>query len=159
MTDHPSPHPGRLPREPGVLEELALADCLRLLSAHSLGRLAFNRPTGPVIIPLNYVWHDQTIIFRTSPTTAWVTSLRHAPAAFEVEDINTSDHSGWTVLVQGVTSYTDADQLPPEVTQRLQPWPAGERTQHVSLSATSITGRRLRPWWAVSHDVTDFSGY
>ena len=41
--------------------------CQELLQSQSVGRVAWQAADGPQILPVTYVWHDGTIIFRTSP--------------------------------------------------------------------------------------------
>jgi len=133
------------PRRPGVLEDIPGDECVAHLEGARLGRVAFVRSTGPVVIPVNYVWSEGRIIFRTSPAISWVWVLRHGSAAFEVEDIDEVTHSGWTVLVQGRVAHLEPKDVTSRAVQDLRPWAAGERSLHVAITPTSITGRRLRP--------------
>ncbi|MFD0664078.1 pyridoxamine 5'-phosphate oxidase family protein [Thermocatellispora tengchongensis] len=48
-----------------ALEELEEAECLRLVSGGGIGRVAFGGPSGPVVLPVNYVVRDGAIVFRT----------------------------------------------------------------------------------------------
>lgn len=98
-----------------------------------------------MVIPLNYVWSEGRVIFRTSPNNSWVWVLRRGPAAFEVENIDEVTHSGWTVLVQGRAAHLDPTELTDPAIGDLRPWAAGERPLHIAITPTSITGRRLRP--------------
>ncbi|HYJ70465.1 MAG TPA: pyridoxamine 5'-phosphate oxidase family protein [Nocardioidaceae bacterium] len=133
------------PRPPSVLEDIAGDECVALLESASLGRVAFVRSTGPVVIPVNYVWSEGRLIFRTSPNNSWVWVLRHGSAAFEVEDIDEVTHSGWTVLVQGQATHLDPKEVIDPAIQHLRPWAAGERPLHIAITPASITGRRLLP--------------
>jgi hypothetical protein len=148
MRDRHEMVPQRLVGAPSVPEDMPVEECRGLLGTRHLGRVAVIRPSGPIIIPVNYVWSAGQVIFRTSRGNSWATALRHGPAAFEVEDINETTHSGWTVLVQGDSHYlqvTDDDNVD---LQALRPWAAGERPLHIAITPASITGRRLRPlWW------------
>lgn len=133
------------PQRPSVLDEIPGDECVALLARARLGRVAFVRSTGPVVIPVNYVWSEGRVIFRTSPNNSWVWVLRHGRAAFEVEDIDEVTHSGWTVLVQGRAAHLDTKDLTDPALQNLRPWAAGERPLHIAITPTSVTGRRLRP--------------
>ena len=139
--DLPAPPPQR----PSALEDLPGDECVDLLATASLGRVAFVRSTGPVVIPVNYVWSDGRVIFRTSPNNSWVWVLRRGPAAFEVEDIDEATHSGRTVLVQGQAAHLDPKDVTEPALGNLRPWAAGERSLHIAITPSSITGRRLRP--------------
>src|SRR4028119_720576 len=52
-----------------VLESIDLSreDCAELLRAGVIGRVAVSTPTGPHIVPVNYVVMDDAIIVRTTP--------------------------------------------------------------------------------------------
>ena len=49
------------------LIELDRAECLELLAAKSVGRIAYVSDTGPRILPVNYILSDDCVIFRTVP--------------------------------------------------------------------------------------------
>ncbi|MGH3478143.1 MAG: pyridoxamine 5'-phosphate oxidase family protein [Nocardioidaceae bacterium] len=133
------------PQPPSALEDIPGDECVELLASARLGRVAFVRSTGPVVIPVNYLWSEGRVIFRTSPNNSWVWALRHGPAAFEVENIDEVTHSGWTVLVQGRVAHLDPTDITDPALADLRPWAAGERPLHIAITPTSITGRRLRP--------------
>ena len=50
-----------------ALIELDREECLELLAAKSVGRLAYAADYGARILPVNYVLADDSIIFRTVP--------------------------------------------------------------------------------------------
>ena len=49
------------------MEELDNSECRRLLAERHLGRLAIPDFGGPVIFPVNYVFDQDLVIFRTDP--------------------------------------------------------------------------------------------
>jgi uncharacterized protein len=158
MNDPRQMVPQHLVETPSVLEDLSVEECLKLLGTMHLGRLAVTRPSGPIIIPVNYVWSAGRVIFRTSPRNAWATALRHGAAAFEVEDINEITHSGWTVLVQGDSRYLQVTDDDNGDLQSLRPWAAGDRPLHIAITPSSITGRRLRPQWWLQAQAAQTNG-
>jgi uncharacterized protein len=135
----------QVPQRPSALEAIPGDECVELLATARFGRVAFVRSTGPVVIPVNYVWSEGRVIFRTSPNNSWVWVLRRGLAAFEVENIDEVTHSGWTVLVQGRVAHLDPTEVTDPALQGLRPWAAGERPLHIAITPTSVTGRRLRP--------------
>src|SRR5262245_20910313 len=50
----------------GRLERLDPDECLRLIAPGGVGRVAFNEPDGPAVIPVNYVLQNDAIIIRTA---------------------------------------------------------------------------------------------
>ena len=83
------------------IEVLTREECLRLLAAEEVGRIAVVLGRQPLIMPVNYVLDGETIVLRTDPGTKLATgSLERV--AFEVDHIDRERQAGWSVLVQGV---------------------------------------------------------
>ena len=129
----------------GRLTELPEDECLELLAAKQVGRLAYADQDGPVIVPVNYVVHDGMVLFRTSPHTSLGRHAQSATVAFEVDEIDEFIQSGWSVLVRGPAEYVDPDDLPTAPDSRPTPWPQSVRTLYVRIRPRSITGRRQLP--------------
>ena len=52
------------------LEVLSDSECVKLLRAHALGRLAMTDHNGrPEIFPINYFFDEGLVVFRTDPGT------------------------------------------------------------------------------------------
>ena len=49
-----------------AINELDEAESLRLISAGGIGRIAYQSRFGPAVLPVNYKWHDGTVVFRTA---------------------------------------------------------------------------------------------
>ncbi|MGC5014281.1 pyridoxamine 5'-phosphate oxidase family protein [Streptosporangium sp. DT93] len=136
---------------PGALETLDREECLRLISAGGVGRVAFDDQGGPVILPVNYVLHEETVIFRTAVGGPFDAGLRTGvegvefKIAFEVDQLDAVASRGWSVLVRGgVHHLSTPEELAAAQATGVQPWAGGERTLYVRISATEITGRRIR---------------
>lgn len=128
----------------GHLQQLSRDECLELLGSKNVGRVAYCSPDGPEVLPLNYVLEGDSLMFRTSPHTALGQRLRLDVAAFQVDEIDDYTESGWSVLVRGMVTAVEYDDLPP-AEQRPEPWVEGSRNLHLRLSPRTITGRRLLP--------------
>jgi uncharacterized protein len=129
---------------PGHLREIGTAECLELLATHEVGRVAYSDDHGPVVLPVNYALDHDTILIQTSPHSALAQRLRDAPASFQIDDYDDYSQSGWSVLVRGHASYVDADDLPDD-RARPHAWAEGQRTLHLRIVPTEISGRRLLP--------------
>jgi hypothetical protein len=128
----------------GRLRELDASECLELLATRSVGRVAFCSDEGPVVLPVNYVVHEDGVLFRTSPHNSIARHVRGSKAAFEVDEIDDFTQSGWSVLLSGTAELVDdVHGLPPE--SRPVPWAEGTRSLHVRVRPRSNTGRRLFP--------------
>jgi nitroimidazol reductase NimA-like FMN-containing flavoprotein (pyridoxamine 5'-phosphate oxidase superfamily) len=136
------------------LERMDRDECLRLLEAEDVGRLAIVQGHAPAIFPINYALDGDSIIFRTAPGT----KLLHGPralAAFEIDSLTREDRSGWSVVVTGrLEEITRFDEpLLTRVRQlRLEPWAGGTRDHWMRLIPGIITGRRVGPPGSTSTD-------
>jgi nitroimidazol reductase NimA-like FMN-containing flavoprotein (pyridoxamine 5'-phosphate oxidase superfamily) len=126
----------------GQLRDLSQEECLELLASKSVGRIAYDGPDGPEVLPLNFVVQDGSVLFRTSPYSELGRRLRLDVAAFQVDEVDDYTQSGWSVLLRGPIEPVEPDDLPP-ADLRPTAWPAGRRSLHLRLQPRTITGRRL----------------
>ena len=90
-------------------------------------------------MPVNHLVEDRTILFRSGPGMK-LEGGEVAPIAFQADSIDPVHHTGWSVLVRGVTTIEDrhAEDSEPH------PW-AGDvgRTILVRLWPQHVSGRRI----------------
>jgi uncharacterized protein len=137
------------------MEELDEDECRRLLAERHLGRLAIPDFGGPVIFPVNYVVDQDLVIFRTDPGSKLDAATERESVAFEVDAVDESTRTGWSVVVRGtLAELTDPADLARLRTLPLYPWAPGEKTRYVRVRPSSVTGRRIRipdhlpfTWW------------
>ena len=109
------------------MEELDEDECRKLLAERHLGRLAFVDFGGPVIFPVNYVFDQDLVIFRTDPGSKLDAATERESVAFEVDATDEATRTGWSVVVRG----TLADITDPAHLEQLRPCPlpVGTRRQ------------------------------
>lgn len=134
-------------REVVTFEELTRDECLELLHKATVGRIGGVVDGRPFIVPVNYAVDQDRVVFKTSPGTK-LSASAFSRVAFEIDAFDSTGHTGWSVVVEGVAS--DISDMIDELSTKLrgldlQPWPPGERTHWVAILPESITGRRLRP--------------
>ena len=129
---------------PSHLTELDTAECLELLAAHTVGRIAYCDELGPVVLPVNYALDQGTVLIQISPHSVLARHLRAVSASFQLDDFDDYTQTGWSVLVRGHADYVDPDDLPAR-DDRPQTWAEGQRTLHVRITPNDISGRRLLP--------------
>ncbi|MFC6887139.1 MULTISPECIES: pyridoxamine 5'-phosphate oxidase family protein [Actinomadura] len=128
-----------------ALEELDREECLRLISPGGVGRVAFDDGEGPTVIPVNYVMDGEAVVIRTTfgGRLHWTltTAMEGAEIriAFEVDEIDSSSHEGWSVLVRGGAHNLGED----EPSANVEPWPGGDREARIRIATHDVTGRRL----------------
>jgi nitroimidazol reductase NimA-like FMN-containing flavoprotein (pyridoxamine 5'-phosphate oxidase superfamily) len=102
----------------------------------------------PLIIPVNYGVDGTTIVIRTHPGTT-MTAAAHANVTFEVDDIDRSTRTGWSVLVRGtaeeVTSAHRAELVARTEAAGVQPWAPGTFGHWLRIITHGISGRRITP--------------
>jgi nitroimidazol reductase NimA-like FMN-containing flavoprotein (pyridoxamine 5'-phosphate oxidase superfamily) len=127
------------------LEVLGRETCLELLAGRALGRIGLTSEALPTIVPVNYWFDGHRILVRTSPGTKLHAATVNTVVAFEVDDVDPVEHSGWSVVVTGPT----AEITDPEELERLRhaPLPHWSSTDgHViAIDPAIVSGRRLRP--------------
>jgi nitroimidazol reductase NimA-like FMN-containing flavoprotein (pyridoxamine 5'-phosphate oxidase superfamily) len=129
----------------GRLVELPRDEAERLLGSHAVGRVAWNGPTSPTVLPVNFVVVDSEIWFRTTAHSSLSKEIDDLPVSFQVDDIDEFTRSGWSVLVRGTAHVVyDAARLP-RTWEGIETWPAGSHALHVVIRPKDITARRLLP--------------
>ena len=139
--------------EEPTLDVVPLEECLDLLRARSVGRIAVIVDGVPVVLPVNYRLVETTgvtwVAFRTRPGNV----IEHGTdnVAFEIDDVDPVHHQGWSVLVRGTMHHVDPDVA--EFRERFdpEPWLLSERDSWLVIQPFAITGRRLNaitPEWA-----------
>lgn len=139
----------------GLLHEMTRKECWRHLEQHSVGRISYMDRGYPVILPLNYVVHDQRIHVQTASYNQLAIHLPGQPAAFEIDHVDDHARAGWSVLVRGVAEHVtreDHDRFPTQVGSA--PWPDGIRSMVLRIVPVEVTGRVLR-----QHDTSPDAGH
>ena len=136
--------------------ELSRAECLDLLGRAHLGRLAFLDSVGvfPIVVPVNYLVHDGSVVFRTVPGAKLAAAVRGGDVAFEVDQTDDLAQTGWSVLVRGkAEELVDPEELAELEDRHPQPLGSGTRRHYVRVEVNLVTGRRVDldmaagPWW------------
>jgi nitroimidazol reductase NimA-like FMN-containing flavoprotein (pyridoxamine 5'-phosphate oxidase superfamily) len=136
----------RLPDWRGQVQVLDVDECVHLLTAHHVGRVAYCTESGPRVVPMNYALAGNTLAFRTGHDTEAARYLPGAPVAFEVDDIDEFLQAAWSVVVQAHAEFVPAETLRlMDRPQFPQPWAPGNRSMVFQLSLDNVSGRRIHP--------------
>ncbi len=126
----PAAVPGQAASPEPVTERLDETECLRLIAPGGVGRIGYTGRFGPTVLPVNYVVHQGSIVFRTGQASPLDEDLRtgieHAyyRVAFEVDALDMQAREGWSVLIQGDVHHLDSPQQRDEARAAgVQPWP------------------------------------
>jgi uncharacterized protein len=133
------------PQSGNDIHVLAVDECLDLLAASPIGRVAWCGPDGPRVLPMTIGVHEGSVVFRTVAYSALARAVRGATVAVEVDDIDHVTGTGWSVVAVGAA---DTVTEPSELARLWQygspePWAPGVRTLFVRVVPRLVTGRRI----------------
>jgi hypothetical protein len=129
-----------------ALEALNLQECWGLLTRDTIGRLAYTHADRPTIMPINYVVSGNDVLLRTDPGSALAAAVNGQVVAFEIDRIDRTTHSGWSVVVVGRATTEDLTNQPPRPSLAgLEPWAEGGRGLLIRIEVDGVSGRRLVP--------------
>jgi hypothetical protein len=124
--------------------DLTVEECFGLLSTKQLGRVAFTQDAwpqaGPVILPVNYVVDQESIIVRTSPYGFIGRSLRRRETAFAVDELDERTGAGWTVLIRGSATGVPGQHVT-DLQRRPSAWREGVHSLFLRIAPRLVTGR------------------
>ncbi|WP_406047137.1 helix-turn-helix domain-containing protein [Kribbella sp. NBC_00889] len=127
-----------------VLEPMRRDECVKLIESGGVARIAYNRAGDLTVIPVNYCYVNDLIIFRTAADSA-VAQFDLAPIAFELDRVDEGMHDGWSVLVNGMVRPATNEEIESAL-NRVEPWAGGTRETYVAIEPHRISGRRIRSW-------------
>lgn len=129
----------------GGLEVLDYAECTHLLEQQYVGRVAFVHAGEPLVLPVNYHWHRNSVVFRTAVGQKLDAAGRGSPVAFEIDGWDDTYQKGWSVLVRGfMEEVEDPEELRELASVPLTPWARSvERPYWVRIVASEVSGRRI----------------
>lgn len=127
----------------GVLDD---ATCIELLESTPIGRIAFSTEGELLVLPVNFKWYENSVVFRTLEGQKLAAAAAHQHVCFEIDSWDAGTRTGWSVVVQGVarevTHWAEdvrLDQI------GLVPWTKAEwRPIWVRIEPTMVSGRVLR---------------
>jgi nitroimidazol reductase NimA-like FMN-containing flavoprotein (pyridoxamine 5'-phosphate oxidase superfamily) len=125
------------------LRDMSREECFELLESRQVGRVVFDDPDGPLALPVNYTVQNESVVIATSPTNSLSGYVVDRPVAFEVDEIDEFNETGWSVLVRGMATVLNGELLDEE--HEPNPWVDGDRTLLIRISARHVSGRYLLP--------------
>ncbi|GAA2730819.1 pyridoxamine 5'-phosphate oxidase family protein [Actinocorallia aurantiaca] len=136
-----------MPFDAGGLEILGDDECLALLQSTPVGRIVFTHQALPAVQPVNYALDGEDVIIRTSPGSKLAAALRNAVVAFEIDEYDAEERTGWSVVLVGqARRVSEPAELAGLRELDLWPWVPGDREEFIRISPRLRSGRRvLRP--------------
>lgn len=132
-------------QRPNDLQVLSELECRALLGDRHFGRLGFVADGWPVILPVNFVLDESSIVVRTGPG-AKLEEMPLTMVAFEVDEADVGGAWGWSVLAQGPASdISDAIDKHSGALRQLpdEPSAPGDEPNWLGITIRRISGRRF----------------
>jgi nitroimidazol reductase NimA-like FMN-containing flavoprotein (pyridoxamine 5'-phosphate oxidase superfamily) len=116
-------------------------EAVELLRRHDVGRLCVVDGEYPIAVPVNYRLHDdgdgQVIVIQTAATTTIARATGNA--SLEVDDIDLTGGTAWSVIVRGLLKHAYGDHGLPST----DPVVTADRDQWLTLEIVALSGRRF----------------
>jgi nitroimidazol reductase NimA-like FMN-containing flavoprotein (pyridoxamine 5'-phosphate oxidase superfamily) len=126
------------------LELLDEDECWALVEGTSVGRVGVTVAALPAIFPVNYTVLDGAVVFRTADGSKLHAASEGTVVVFEVDHVDASDRSGWSVMVLGRAEVvSDLGFALRVLDDGLEPWADGVRARIVRITPELVTGRRI----------------
>jgi hypothetical protein len=126
------------------LETLDLKECFALLRTQYVGRLVFTEQALPAIRLVSFSLFNGQIAMRVGHSP-WVPRLDRTVVAFEVDNLDSTTCTGWSIVVVGKARLVlDIDELVMLCDPARRPWVPGRQDQVLCVDMEQVTGRRLR---------------
>jgi nitroimidazol reductase NimA-like FMN-containing flavoprotein (pyridoxamine 5'-phosphate oxidase superfamily) len=122
-------------------EILDAGECLRLLGSVPVGRLVFTQGGLPVIRLVNFLVDTDTIVFASDDHEWLQAAHRGDVVAFEVDDVDSSQHLAWTVTSIGHLSVVPAAEAA-DLERTAPSWVRLRSRPLIRLGVESLSGRR-----------------
>ncbi len=124
----------------GEFEPLARSECIELLAAHGIGRVALNLDALPVVFPVGYEVVDDSVVFAIGAGTRLESALRDSVVAFQVDGLYDSDGCRWSVLVTGRAEAVESSSAYHRPGKWTWPWLTGQSTRYMRMSTEVLFG-------------------
>jgi nitroimidazol reductase NimA-like FMN-containing flavoprotein (pyridoxamine 5'-phosphate oxidase superfamily) len=146
MLNEPDLGPGRIDGTLRTATNLSSNQCWDLLRAHATGRFGFVEGGRVMIIPVNYLVHEDGIYFRTAEDGVISRAVPGPQTSFQIDAARPDRNEGWSVLASGDSVKVDDPELLTYLWGRImpEPWGSGMRNVFICLRPAVLTGRSVR---------------
>jgi hypothetical protein len=126
------------------MDVLTDEQCWELLRGQQIGRLATVVGGSVDIFPVNYIVHEEQILFKTAEGSKLASIMAHHEVAFEIDGYKEDSNEAWSVVMSGMARVlTHDDELDVAESLPLFPWNVDPKHRYVAIEPTGISGRRF----------------
>ncbi|MFB7666658.1 pyridoxamine 5'-phosphate oxidase family protein [Kitasatospora sp. NPDC056138] len=129
------------------VETLSEAECLRLLGTVPIGRVVYTEQALPAVLPVAFeVGSDGRLVLALRAGTTVTRALDGTVAAFQADQLDPVNRSGWSVLVHGHAEPVRDPGLHEHLLRTgPRPWVSGQEQLFVLITPELVSGRLLLP--------------
>ena len=128
-------------RQLDVLDE---AESRRLLATACMGRVAFTEGAMPTIQPASFAVSGNDVLIPTGLGSKMAAGSRGAVLAFEVDDYDLTERTGWNVTVVGPSRLiSDPSHVTALNALGVLPWAPAKTHSYIALHMAVVRGRRI----------------
>ena len=143
MTENPYVRTAETAPSAGHTESLEQAECWRLLTASTVGRLAVSDDEGPDIFPINYLVKAESLFFRSAPGTKIVSLTQRPAVALEID--GTEGGKRFSVVVRGEAHRLNNDaDIHASGVDTLPTQTGSDKWNYFEITPRTVTGIRFR---------------
>jgi len=126
------------------LKRFSEDEALALAAMVPVGRVVFSRFAQPAIYVVNFKLDERNVVFRTRKGSMFAAAVADTAVAFEVDQIDEQDRSGWMVTFLGRAKLvTDPHEKERLAGIGIDPWGPGERNYFIKVTTQTIIGRLI----------------
>ncbi|WP_436791925.1 pyridoxamine 5'-phosphate oxidase family protein [Yinghuangia sp. YIM S10712] len=129
---------------PTRMVELGRDEALALLAGAQVGRVVFSQRALPAVRPVNFAVRGTDVVFRVRGDSSFAGALDGNVVAFEADEVDPANRSGWSVVVTGLAEILDnGSEYARTLAVAPEPWAPGVHDRVVRVRAELVTGRRI----------------
>lgn len=124
---------------------LTAGTCLERLEHATIGRVGWSGRQGPQILPVTFLLHDATVVFRTDSRGPLASLQGGEPVVFEVDEFDPTTRCGWSVVVRGRAYSHQRSERAAQLWREADPvpWAGGQRPLFVTITMDELSGRSV----------------
>lgn len=128
----------------GSIHPLDPDECRELLKVGRFGRIAFLRDGQLDLLPVNYAFDEDIVLFATAPGSG-LASIVGRDFVLEVDHHDDIYQTGWSVVARGRASLAADEHLATFEARLPRSWAGGQSEDlHIAIDVEQISGRRVR---------------
>lgn len=125
--------------------DLSRDRCLALLQSVQFGRVVYTVDALPAVTPVRFAVRDRDVLVRAGEDSRLARSGPGAVVALQADDIDEDHGFGWSVVVTGVATQVEGDDVPDHDRSVLGVWRSRAPGRYLRIVSTVVSGSSVEP--------------